>query len=531
MTVQEVYVPGEIQDHLCAMQKETAFAKLVECSVLCNDGALSKDGLVGDPTETALLMHCRKLGWDVQKVRDAHPRLAELPFDSDRKLMSTLHKADAGYLLYTKGAPDVLLSRCVLEQSLVVAIEEKIASFSSQGLRVLAFAEKNISEHSTLGQTIASQRRITLQEEHALTFLGLVAMMDPPREETAHAVAECRQAGIRPVMITGDHKMTAAAIARKIDIWRKGDRILEGVELDAMDDAALRDAVTNVSVYARVSPEHKIRIVRAWQERGAIVAMTGDGVNDAPALKQADVGIAMGIAGTNVSKDAASMILTDDNFATILKAVQNGRSVYANIVNAVHFLLSGNLAAILVVLYSSLLGLPLPFTAVQLLFINLVTDSLPALAINMEPPTDRVMLQKPRDPKESILTPAFVKTLALQGSLLAMVTLCGFYAGLRVSAAHACTVAFAVLCLARLFHGFNCRGDASLWRLPGNRYSVGAFFLGALLLLGVLLLPGLHPLFDIANTIDGADLWGIVALAALPTILIQGYRRIGERTK
>ncbi len=331
-------------------------------------------------------------------------------------------------------------------------------------------------------------------------------------------------------MITGDHKATASAIAKQIGILEAEDYIVEGIELEHMSDVQLEDVVNKISVYARVSPEHKIRIVRAWQRKGAIVAMTGDGVNDAPALKQADIGIAMGITGTGVSKEAAAMILTDDNFATIVKAVANGRSVYNNIKNAIHFLLSGNLAAILVVLYTSLLGLPLPFTAVQLLFINLVTDSLPALAINMEHPEKNLLYQKPRNPKESILNKPFVQQLAAQGAMIAGVTLAGFYWGLDESDALACTMAFSVLCLARLFHGFNCRGVHSVVHLPKNLYSVGAVALGAFLLFGVLLVPALHSVFEISGEITMLRIGQIALLAALPTLVIQTYRMIKEYT-
>ncbi len=521
MTVQQVYLPGKVWNADTADRNETAFAQLVECSVLCNDGVYHGDTPIGDPTETALLAFCRKLGWEVQNVRTAFPRLREIPFDSDRKLMSTLHKSEQGYQLYVKGAPDVLLERCNIEDATKQAVYAQIEAFSAQGLRVLAFA----------GKAMPEDRALTLEDEQALHFMGLMAMMDPPRPETAGAVADCRRAGIRPIMITGDHKVTAAAIAKQIGILQDGDRIVEGVELEHISEDALRNEVQQISVYARVSPEHKIRIVRAWQQNGAIAAMTGDGVNDAPALKQADIGIAMGITGTGVSKDAASMILTDDNFATIIKAVSNGRTVYHNITNAIHFLLSGNLAAILVVICTSLLGLPLPFTAVQLLFINLLTDSLPALAINMEPPAVQLLDRKPRDPDETILTKDFVGQLAAQGTMIAVVTLIGYTIGLSVDAALACTMAFAVLCLARLFHGFNCRGDAALLHLPVNYYSIGAFLLGALLLWGVLLYAPLYSIFDISRAITIEDIGIIVLLAALPTVAIQLYRIVKARKK
>lgn len=521
MTVKKAYANGKVWEPEEAKGNDKAVNGLVAESVLCNDGAINGETAVGDPTETALLSFCRTIGGDENKVREEFPRLQEIPFDSDRKLMSTLHFRNNRYEMLIKGAPDVLLARCTsveqngevlpLTDEIRSAIVDQNRDFSSQGLRVLAFAKKVLSEN----------RPLTLEDETDLIFTGLIAMMDPPRVESAPAVADCRRAGIRPVMITGDHKITASAIAREIGILQDGDRAVEGSELEKMTDEELRNEVEHISVYARVSPEHKIRIVRAWQDRGHVAAMTGDGVNDAPALKQADIGIAMGITGTEVSKDAASMILTDDNFATIVKAVANGRNVYTNIKNSIKFLLSGNLAGILVVMITSLFGLPLPFTAVQLLFINLLTDSLPALAVNMEKPTGDLLNQKPRSPKEGILTKDFLQTLGIQGALIAVVTMAAFYLGMQINNGMACTMAFATLCLARLFHGFNCRGSRSIFRLPSNPYSVGAFFVGTLLLMLVLFVPALHGLFDIDNALTLTNIGQIVGLAFAPTFLIQ----------
>lgn len=521
MTVKKAYANGKVWEPEEAKGNDKAVNGLVAESVLCNDGAINGETAVGDPTETALLSFCRTIGGDENKVREEFPRLQEIPFDSDRKLMSTLHFRNDRYEMLIKGAPDVLLARCTsveqngevlpLTDEIRSAIVEQNREFSSQGLRVLAFAKKVLSEN----------RPLTLEDENDLIFTGLIAMMDPPRVESAPAVADCRRAGIRPVMITGDHKITASAIAREIGILQDGDRAVEGSELEKMTDEELRNEVEHISVYARVSPEHKIRIVRAWQDRGHVAAMTGDGVNDAPALKQADIGIAMGITGTEVSKDAASMILTDDNFATIVKAVANGRNVYTNIKNSIQFLLSGNLAGILVVMITSLFGLPLPFTAVQLLFINLLTDSLPALAVNMEKPTGDLLNQKPRSPKEGILTKDFMQTLGIQGVLIAVATMAAFYLGMQINNGMACTMAFATLCLARLFHGFNCRGSRSIFRLPSNPYSVGAFFVGTLLLMLVLFVPALHGLFDIDNALTLTNIGQIVGLAFAPTLLIQ----------
>lgn len=521
MTVKKAYANGKVWEPEEAKGNEKAVNGLVAESVLCNDGAINGETAVGDPTETALLSFCRTIGGDENKVREEFPRLQEIPFDSDRKLMSTLHFRNERYEMLIKGAPDVLLARCTsveqngevmpLTDEIRSAIVDQNRDFSSQGLRVLAFAKKVLSEN----------RPLTLEDENDLIFTGLIAMMDPPRVESAPAVADCRRAGIRPVMITGDHKITASAIAREIGILQDGDRAVEGSELEKMTDEELRNEVEHISVYARVSPEHKIRIVRAWQDRGHVAAMTGDGVNDAPALKQADIGIAMGITGTEVSKDAASMILTDDNFATIVKAVANGRNVYTNIKNSIQFLLSGNLAGILVVMITSLFGLPLPFTAVQLLFINLLTDSLPALAVNMEKPTGDLLNQKPRSPKEGILTKDFLQTLGIQGALIAVATMVAFYLGMQINNGMACTMAFATLCMARLFHGFNCRGSRSIFRLPSNPYSVGAFFVGTLLLMLVLFVPALHGLFDIDNALTLTNIGQIVGLAFAPTLLIQ----------
>ena len=521
MTVQKAYVNGKVWDDEEAKQTPDAVNDLVSESVLCNDGAINGETAVGDPTETALVAFCRFIGGNDTAVRENYPRLQEIPFDSDRKLMSTLHFRHERYEMLTKGAPDVLLARCtqIEKDGNIVALTEadraeilkQNQAFSEQGLRVLAFAKRILSK----------ERALTLEDENELIFTGLIAMMDPPRVESAPAVADCRRAGIRPVMITGDHKITASAIAREIGILQDGDRAVEGSELEKMTDEQLKEEVEHISVYARVSPEHKIRIVRAWQERGHVAAMTGDGVNDAPALKQADIGIAMGITGTEVSKDAASMILTDDNFATIVKAVANGRNVYTNIKNSIQFLLSGNFAGILVVMITSLFGLPLPFTAVQLLFINLLTDSLPALAVNMEQPTGDLLNQKPRNPKEGILTKDFMQTLGIQGALIAAATMVAFYLGMQVNDGMACTMAFSTLCLARLFHGFNCRGSRSIFRLPSNPYSYGAFAIGIILLMLVLFVPALHGLFDIDNALTTTNILQIIGLAFAPTLLIQ----------
>ena len=384
MTVKKVYLDNKLIDGEDLDLNDELTNYLVNSSILCNDST-SKDGVeIGDPTEVALVNLGHKLSLDEIEIRKSHGRLAELPFDSDRKLMSTLHKFDNKNLMFTKGAFDVLLDRIVKIKTSTgvrdITYEDKQniinanKQLSQSGLRVLAFAYKEF----------ANPDYLSLEDENNYIFMGLISMIDPPRVESAEAVRDCITAGIKPVMITGDHKITASAIAKQIGILRDGDRAIEGLELDKMSDEELKNNIEHISVYARVSPEHKIRIVKAWQEKNEIVAMTGDGVNDAPALKQADIGIAMGITGTEVSKDAASVILTDDNFATIVKSVANGRNIYKNIKNSIKFLLSGNASGILSVLYTSLLALPMPFHAVHLLFINLLTDSLSAIAIGME---------------------------------------------------------------------------------------------------------------------------------------------------
>ena len=402
MTVEYYYVEGKEVPAADIDLEEEAQKQLLRHSILCNDSTNKNGEEIGDPTETALINQGDELGVPAETVREKYPRFSEVPFDSDRKLMSTLHTLKTGSTMVTKGAVDVLLGRVTtiqkngkaepISQADIQEIEEQNQKFSRNGLRVLAFAYKSVPEGTT----------ITVEDENDMTFLGLIAMMDPPREESKDAVAECIKAGIKPIMITGDHKVTAAAIAKRIGILKDESEACEGAVIENMTDEELQDFVEGISVYARVSPEHKIRIVRAWQEKGNIVSMTGDGVNDAPALKQADIGVAMGITGTEVSKDAASMILTDDNFATIVKAVENGRNVYKNIKSAIQFLLSGNFAGILAVLYASIAGLPVPFAPVHLLFINLLTDSLPAIALGLEPHSESVMNEKPRPMNESI---------------------------------------------------------------------------------------------------------------------------------
>lgn len=522
MTVQKLYTGGRVIPVEAADFGDPMQEPLLRAALLCSDATVNESGEVGDPTETALVRLGEDHGFDEERTRSRWPRLSELPFDSDRKLMSTVHALSGGLMLVTKGAVDVLLDRTVVTAEERAEIEQVNEQFSREGLRVLAFACRTVDGTD-----------VTLADEDGLTFLGLIAMMDPPREESRAAVAECAAAGIRPIMITGDHKVTASAIARKIGILTEDTEAVEGAVLDGMSDEELREFVPRVSVYARVSPEHKIRIVRAWQDRGSLVAMTGDGVNDAPALKQADIGVAMGVTGTEVAKDAAGMVLADDNFATIVQAVKNGRNVYANIKRAIQFLLSGNMAGILTVLYASLMGLPVPFAAVHLLFINLLTDSLPAIALGLEPHSDAVMREKPRPRSEGILTKDFLTSVAAEGLVIALATIAAFHLGLsHGGAAMGSTMAFATLCLARLFHGFSCKSRRPVLltkRFWNNRWLLGAFAVGVCLLSAVLLVPALEPLFQAVPLSPGL-LGTVVGLALGSMAVIQMLKavRTGE---
>lgn len=527
MTTKQIFVDNNLIESEDIKFNDNLVQKdLMRAAILCNDSTSVDGKEIGDPTEVALvnLGHVHSL--KEQDVRDEFKRLKEIPFDSDRKLMSTLHYIDNKYVMYTKGALDVLLDRTTHIRTsegvkeITQADKDRILNtnqyLSENGLRVLSFAYKELD----------SEKELSLGDENNYTFLGLISMIDPPRVESAEAVKDCIMAGIKPIMITGDHKITASAIAKQIGILQEGDMAVTGLELDKMSDEELNEKLSHISVYARVSPENKIRIVDAWQNKGKIVAMTGDGVNDAPALKQADIGIAMGITGTEVSKDAASMILTDDNFATIVKSITNGRNVYRNIKNSIKFLLSGNMSGIIAVLYASIMALPVPFKAVHLLFINLLTDSLPAIAIGMEKSNKDLLKDKPRDSKESILTKDFMIEIAFEGLLIALFTIIAFHIGLSTGNDEvASTMAFSTLCLARLFHGFNCRGKKSVFGLGvfSNKFSWYAFGAGLVFLNAVLFIPPLQNLFQVAS-LSGSLVLAIYLLAFFPTLIIQVYK-------
>lgn len=518
MTVQLFYTDGQMLGHDQLQPGNKHHEKLLRMALLCNDAVTSGGQEIGDPTEVALVNVGKQYGFDELAERQQNQRIGEIPFDSRRKFMSTVHRIGHKQMMITKGATDVLIPRIsrietaggvqAISLQQIESIRQASHSFADGGLRVLALAYKEVLP------TLPGAA-----QEEGLTFLGLIAMMDPPREETEQAVDDCIRAGIKPVMITGDHKITAIAIAGKIGILNDPSEAVEGKDIEKLSDDELKDRIEEISVYARVSPEHKIRIVRAWQEKGNVVAMTGDGVNDAPALKQADIGVAMGMAGTEVAKDASSMVLTDDDFSTIVKAVSNGRSMYSNIKNAIQFLLSGNAGAIFVVIYASLLALPVPFLPAHLLFINLLTDSLPAIAIGLEPHSKKVMKEKPRDKDEGLFSKRDVMQITMEGLLIAAVTIIAFRYGLSAGGpADATTMAFATLCLARLFHGFNCRSKDSIFRIGifSNIACWTAFLIGVILLNLVLTLG----LFEVAP-LGKEQLYMVYGLAFVPFIIIQ----------
>lgn len=525
MTVQKIYFDGQIidkDDEINARQ-----GQLIIDGALCNDSVQKEGQEIGDPTEIALVNFSEKHDLPVEKMREKYQRLGEIPFDSDRKLMSTVHKIGDNYKMLTKGAVDVLSGRINEVKTMdgkrpftaedLAELKKVNTEFSQMGLRVLAVCERDVDTVD-----------ISVDDEKDYILLGLVAMQDPPREESAEAVRKCKTAGIRPIMITGDHLVTASAIARKIGILDDNGRAVEGREIENLSDEELDEFVSDVSVYARVSPEHKIRIVSAWQRKGYIVSMTGDGVNDAPALKQADIGVAMGITGSEVAKDAASIVLTDDNFATIVKAIENGRNLYRNIQRAIQFLLSGNTAGILAVLYASFMALPVPFKAVHLLFINLLTDSLPAIALGVEPHSSDVMNEKPRPKNQSILTKKVLTNICVEGVVIGVMTMIAFYVGFMRNAEVASTMAFSTLCLSRLVHGFNCKSDKPVWftkKMWNNKSMIGAFFVGFVLLNAVLLVPALQGIFAVAPltivellTVYGLSLGTFVVVQILKVI-------------
>ena len=505
MTVQKIYFDGQIidkDDEINARQ-----GQLIIDGALCNDSVQKEGQEIGDPTEIALVNFSEKHDLPVEKMREKYQRLGEIPFDSDRKLMSTVHKIGGNYKMLTKGAVDVLSGRINEVKTMdgkrpftaedLAELKKVNTEFSQMGLRVLAVCERDVDTVD-----------ISVEDEKDYILLGLVAMQDPPREESAEAVRKCKTAGIRPIMITGDHIVTASAIARKIGILDDNGRAVEGREIENLSDEELDEFVSDVSVYARVSPEHKIRIVSAWQRKGYIVSM--------------------GITGSEVAKDAASMVLTDDNFATIVKAIENGRNLYRNIQRAIQFLLSGNTAGILAVLYASFMALPVPFKAVHLLFINLLTDSLPAIALGVEPHSSDVMNEKPRPKNQSILTKKVLTNICVEGIVIGVMTMIAFYVGFLRNAEVASTMAFSTLCLSRLVHGFNCKSDKHVWftkKMWNNKSMIGAFFVGFVLLNAVLLVPALQGIFAVAP-LTIAELLTVYGLSLGTFVVVQILKMI-----
>ena len=501
----------EIAVCACAIQERY----LSLSSILCNDSDVNEEGIeIGDPTEVALINYAEKYDVDYKSIRENYTRISEIPFDSDRKLMTTVNLIDDENIMFTKGAPDVIFKRCkyALKYDEVIEISDEILdeykkineNFSNRALRVLAFAYKNV----------ADEFGPSLDDENNLILIGLMAMIDPPREEVFDAVKEAKSSGIKTIMITGDHKTTAAAIAREIGIMEKDDLALTGQELDSLTDEELDNKLEKISVYARVSPENKIRIVKAWQKKGKVTAMTGDGVNDAPALKQANIGIGMG-SGTEVAKDASAMVLVDDNFATIVNAIEVGRTVYNNIKKSITYLFSGNLGGIIAILFAVFAGWANPFTTIQLLFINLVTDSLPAIALGFEKPEKDTMNKPPRDPNESILCKDTLKVVLTRGSIIGIVTILAQYIGMQTSDALGAAMAFITITLSRIIQTFAARSNSETILSLGvtsNKYALGAVII-CLGMLSLTFLPFMRGIFAIPLTFELKNLGVCLALA------------------
>ena len=501
----------EIAVCACAIQERY----LSLSSILCNDSDVNEEGIeIGDPTEVALINYAEKYDVDYKSIRENYTRISEIPFDSDRKLMTTVNLIDDENIMFTKGAPDVIFKRCkyALKYDEVIEISDEILdeykkineNFSNRALRVLAFAYKNV----------ADEFKPSLDNENNLILIGLMAMIDPPREEVFDAVKEAKSSGIKTIMITGDHKTTAAAIAHEIGIMEKDDLALTGQELDSLTDEELDNKLEKISVYARVSPENKIRIVKAWQKKGKVTAMTGDGVNDAPALKQANIGIGMG-SGTEVAKDASAMVLVDDNFATIVNAIEVGRTVYNNIKKSITYLFSGNLGGIIAILFAVFAGWANPFTTIQLLFINLVTDSLPAIALGFEKPEKDTMNKPPRDPNESILCKDTLKVVLTRGSIIGIVTILAQYIGMQTSDALGAAMAFITITLSRIIQTFAARSNSETILSLGvtsNKYALGEVII-CLGMLSLTFLPFMRGIFAIPLTFELKNLGVCLALA------------------
>ncbi|MGB9679059.1 MAG: calcium-translocating P-type ATPase, SERCA-type [Thermoanaerobacteraceae bacterium] len=525
MTVVKLYINNRKVDiKEDEVKKEDYF--LLKNAALCTDAFIDEEGKgIGDPTEVAIVNLLNDVvGLKKTDIEKEFPRVAEIPFDSDRKMMSTIHIMDKeGFRLITKGAPDNIFKRCkyILKDNKMLPFEEieknKLnlinEEMGKEALRVLAVAYKDIKE---IPENLSSD-----EMEKDLIFIGLIGMIDPPRMEAKNSVEICKKAGIKPVMITGDHKITASVIAQKLEIFNNNDEAVTGEDLDKISDEELKERIKRISVFARVSPEHKLRIVKAWQKNGAVVAMTGDGVNDAPALKQADIGVAMGITGTDVAKEAADMVLTDDNFATIVTAIKEGRTIFANIKKSIHYLLSCNLGEIFVLFIATILGMPMPLKPVHILWVNLITDSLPALALGFEPPENDIMEKKPRQKGESIFAGGLAYRIPLEGMLIGLTTLIAFIIGLKQNIETARTMAFAVLTLSQLAQAINVRSDKSIFRvgLFTNKYMIFAVIV-AILLQVILIVTPLNIIFGLKN-INFYDWDIIIAMSVTPLLVME----------
>ncbi|WP_396426294.1 cation-translocating P-type ATPase [Lactococcus cremoris] len=528
MTVVDSYLPTESSKELTDLSQVDQ-KLLLNAMVLCNDSSFSQEGqALGDPTEVALIAYSDKIGHPYQELREKSPRLAEFPFDSERKLMSTINDFEGQKTIFVKGGPDVLFNRCnqvFLDgkvQEFTPELKEKFQAqneaFSQKALRVLAYAYKPASD---------DKKELTLTDENDLILIGLSAMIDPPREAVYDSIAEAKKAGIKTIMITGDHKTTAQAIAKDIGLMNEGDMALTGQELDALTEDELRDNLQKISVYARVSPENKIRIVRAWQNEHQVTAMTGDGVNDAPALKQANIGIAMG-SGTDVAKDASSMILTDDNFVSIVSAVSIGRVVYDNIKKSISYLFSGNLGAIIAIVFALIVGWVNPFTALQLLFINLVNDSVPAIALGMEKAEPDVMEKAPRQLNEGIFANGLMRIILIRGSLIGIAAIISQYVGQKTSPEMGVAMAFTTLILARTLQTFAARSNSqNIFKLgfTTNKYVLMAVTF-CLALYSLTTLPFLREIFSIPASFGWSE-WAVAAgLAVIAVICMEILKSI-----
>ncbi|WP_340007612.1 cation-translocating P-type ATPase [Paenibacillus sp. FSL K6-0276] len=533
MTVVDYFLPEGDRDQFNQEPEEWSeeARRLLHIAVLCNDSNINEDGKeLGDPTEVALIAFSNSKNKDYREIRDNFPREAELPFDSDRKLMTTLHTFNGQKAMITKGGPDVLFGLCThvllsgkevpMTPEVLERFIEANEEFSSRALRVLAYAYKTVPNTFT---------EVGLEDEQNLVLVGLTAMIDPPREAVYGAIAESKKAGIRTIMITGDHKTTAQAIGRDIGLMTEKEIAVTGQELDAMSDEELDNKLEQIGVYARVSPENKIRIVRAWQRKGKITAMTGDGVNDAPALKQADIGIAMG-SGTDVAKDAAAMILTDDNFVSIVNAVSVGRTVFDNIKKAIAYLFSGNLGAIIAILFALIFDWISPFTAIQLLFINLANDSLPAIALGMEKPEPNVMSRNPRELKEGIFAGGMMQAIITRGLLIGIAVIISQYIGLQDSPDMGVAMAFTTLILSRTLQTFAARSNSQTAIEAGffsNKYVIGAVLV-CFAFYGIAVLPGVREIFSIPASF-GMSEWLIASGLALGAVILMELTKLVRR--